>query len=93
LIKQILISTSPVILKTWHLSLHYASAPPADGDVALHPQLVHLCSCEQYLHLSLPMRVIMTDRAILRVYLVHLINADLVPGGCQPSDQANRLRD
>ena len=34
---------------------------------------------------------IMMARAISRVHVVHLINADLVPSGCQPSDQVNRL--
>jgi len=30
-------------------------------------------------------------QAIVRVYPVHLVNADSAPGGRQPSDQANRL--
>jgi len=34
--------------------------------------------------------VIMT-KVIVSVHLVHLMNADRVPGGCQPSDQANLL--
>ena len=30
-------------------------------------------------------------RAIARVHPVHLMNADSVPDGCQPSDQAKQL--
>jgi len=30
-------------------------------------------------------------RAIARVHPVHLVNTDLAPGGCQPSDQATQL--
>jgi len=34
--------------------------------------------------------IIMT-KVIARVHPVHLMNADLAPGGRQPADQANRL--
>jgi len=34
---------------------------------------------------------VMTAKVGSRVHRVHLMNANSAPGGCQPSDQANRL--
>jgi len=62
---------------------------------ALQMSIAHIMKCYTnvlftLLSINIYGAIIMT-KAIVRVYPVHLMNADRALGVCQPSDQANQL--